>query len=110
VGNLLRNAVEHTPTGTPIEVSLERADGRAMLRVRDHGPGLPEGVGARVFERFWRRGPARGRNGGGAGLGLAIVSAIVSSHGGEVDATNAADTGAEFTVWLPVSGGSPAPA
>jgi two-component system, OmpR family, sensor kinase len=101
VANLLRNAVTHTPAGTPIEVSLERAAGSATLRVRDHGPGLPDGVGDQVFERFWRRGGARERNGRGAGLGLAIVSAIVSAHGGEVHAANAGDGGAEFTVSLP---------
>jgi two-component system, OmpR family, sensor kinase len=108
VANLLRNAVTHTPPGTPIEVSLERADGSATLRVRDHGPGLPVGVGDQVFERFWRRGHARERTRGGAGLGLAIVSAIVSAHGGEVHAASATDDGAEFTVSLPV--GSPSPA
>jgi two-component system OmpR family sensor kinase len=110
VANLLRNAAMHTPAGTPIEVSLERADATATLRVRDHGPGLPDGVGDLLFERFWRRGEARARNGGGAGLGLAIVSAIVSAHGGEVHAASAADAGAEFTVSLPLGGGTPASA
>jgi two-component system OmpR family sensor kinase len=110
VANLLRNAAMHTPTGTPIEVSLEHANGIATLRVRDHGRGLPDGVGDLLFERFWRRGEARERNGGGAGLGLAIVSAIVSAHGGEVHAANAGDEGAEFTVSLPLGGGAPAPA
>jgi two-component system, OmpR family, sensor kinase len=102
ITNLLRNAVTHAPAGTPIEVTLERAEGTATLRVRDHGPGLPDGVGDQVFERFWRRDRGRERNSGGAGLGLAIVAAIVSAHGGEVHAANAANDGAEFSVSLPV--------
>ncbi len=74
-----------------------------MARVRDHGPGLPPGEPEALFERFWRSSAARGREDGGAGLGLAIVAAIVNAHGGSVEAAGAAGGGAEFTVRLPLA-------
>jgi two-component system OmpR family sensor kinase len=100
--NLLRNAIVHTPGGTPIEVSLEATDDRATIEVRDHGPGLPSGNPNAVFERFWRDSAARGRDDGGAGLGLPIVAAVVHAHGGTVEASNPPDGGALFTVRLPL--------
>jgi len=102
--NLLRNAISHTPSGTPIEVGLARDGERAVLTVRDHGPGLPDGVADRIFERFWRSDPGRSRGRGGAGLGLAIVQGIVRAHDGEVHAANAPDGGAMFSVLLPLAG------
>jgi two-component system OmpR family sensor kinase len=100
--NLLRNAIVHTPDGTPIEISLEKTDAWATVGVRDHGPGLPPGDPNAVFERFWRDSASRGRDDGGAGLGLAIVAALVNAHGGTVDASDPADGGALFTVRLPL--------
>jgi two-component system, OmpR family, sensor kinase len=100
--NLTRNAVIHTPTGTAIEVTVGADGGRAVLEVRDHGPGLPADAGDHVFERFWRTEGGRSRGRGGAGLGLAIVKAIVQAHHGEVHAGNATDGGAVFTVTLPI--------
>ena len=101
--NLLRNAIVHTPEGTPIELSLGTTEARAIVSVRDHGPGLPAGDPGAVFERFWRDSDSRGRDDGGAGLGLAIVAALVNAHGGSVDAESPADGGALFTVRLPLS-------
>jgi two-component system OmpR family sensor kinase len=101
VANLLRNALVHTPPGTAVEVRARGDDGYALLEVRDHGPGLPPGDPAELFERFWRAEPGRERGRGGAGLGLAIVAAIVDAHGGSVSAANAAGGGASFTVRLP---------
>jgi two-component system, OmpR family, sensor kinase len=103
LGNLLRNAFVHTPAGTPIEVTLERDDGEARLEVRDYGPGLPTSDAEALFERFWRSEGGRERGKGGAGLGLAIVAAIVDAHGGRVRATNAASGGASFVVTLPAT-------
>lgn len=100
--NLLRNAIVHTPDGTPVEISLEATPAQATIGVRDHGPGLPPGDPNAVFERFWRDSASRGRDDGGAGLGLAIVAALVSAHGGTVDAANTPDGGALFTVRLPL--------
>jgi two-component system, OmpR family, sensor kinase len=107
LGNLLRNAFVHTPDGTPIEVTLDRDDGEARLEVRDHGPGLPTGDHEALFERFWRSERGRERGKGGAGLGLAIVAAIVDAHGGRVRATNAPDGGASFVVTLPAVSQAP---
>ena len=99
--NLLRNALVHTPAGTPIEVGVGCDDADATLVVRDHGRGLPPGDNAQLFQRFWRAEGGRTRGRGGAGLGLAIVNEIVTAHGGAVAAENAEDSGARFTVRLP---------
>jgi two-component system OmpR family sensor kinase len=103
LGNLIRNALVHTPADAALELSADaNGGGRARLRVRDHGPGLPEGVDpADLFERFWRAEGGRARGRGGAGLGLAIVAGIVEQHGGTVHAANADGGGAEFVVELP---------
>jgi len=84
VDNLVGNAVTHTPAGTVIEVSVATDDRGAVLTVHDDGPGIrPEDLD-RIFEPFFRADPSRARSTGGAGLGLAIVSAIVTAHGGTV--------------------------
>jgi two-component system OmpR family sensor kinase len=103
LANLMSNALTHTPEGTPVAVSLRRADNRAILEVRDHGPGLPADADDRVFDRFWRNDEGRSRGRGGAGLGLAIVREIVQAHHGTVAAANAADGGAVITVRLPLA-------
>jgi two-component system, OmpR family, sensor kinase len=100
LANLLRNAVVHTPAGTPVSVRVT-VDGDVRLEVRDHGHGLPDGDPSALFERFWRAERGRERGRAGAGLGLAIVAAIVSAHDGRVSAANAPDGGAVFTVVLP---------
>jgi two-component system, OmpR family, sensor kinase len=99
--NLLRNALVHTPAGTPIDVTVTSDDADATLVVRDHGPGLPAGDSEQLFQRFWRSEGGRARGRGGAGLGLAIVNEIVTAHGGSVAADNADDGGARFTVRVP---------
>jgi two-component system OmpR family sensor kinase len=103
LANLLRNALVHTPPGTPIEVTLRDRDDGVELVVRDHGRGLPPGDPAQLFERFWRSERGRERGRAGAGLGLAIVGAIVAEHDGTVTAANAPDGGAVFTVRLPAA-------
>lgn len=108
LANLTRNAVIHTPPGTAIDVSVRAQDGRAVLEVRDHGPGLPADAGGRVFDRFWRAEGGRSRGPGGAGLGLAIVKAIVQAHHGEVHASNAPSGGAVFRVTLAIAPRAPA--
>jgi two-component system OmpR family sensor kinase len=109
LANLLRNALVHTPAGTPIEVRVGHDAQGAVLEVRDHGPGLPTDHPERLFRRFWRAEGGRERGPGGAGLGLAIVAAIVDGHGGRVSAYNAPDGGALFTVALPASRTRPRP-
>jgi two-component system sensor histidine kinase CpxA len=93
--NVVRNAIRHTPDGTSVEISLERPsgpDGRAVLRVRDHGPGVPEAMLADMFLPF-RRVPDATEQTDGAGLGLAITERAVSVHGGTVRAMNAVGGG-----------------
>ena len=102
VGNLVRNAIIHTPPDTPIEVELATSDGHALLSVVDHGPGLPPGEERRVFEPFHRADPGRSRDRGGSGLGLSIVAAVVSAHGGKVEALPTAGGGATFRLELPL--------
>jgi two-component system, OmpR family, sensor kinase len=106
LANLMRNAVIHTPAGTPIEIAVRREGGMAVLEVRDHGPGVPDDATDQLFERFWRTEGGRSRGKGGAGLGLAIVKAIAVAHGGSVSAGNVDgrdedDGGAVFRVALP---------
>jgi two-component system, OmpR family, sensor kinase len=103
LGNLLRNALVHTPAGSPVEVSVAATDREIRLEVRDHGPGLPTDDPDALFERFWRAEGGRERGKSGAGLGLAIVAGIVGRHGGRVTAANAGDGGAAFVVTLPAA-------
>jgi two-component system OmpR family sensor kinase len=104
VANLLDNALRHTPSEARIRVSLQAGDGRATLAVADDGPGLEPDVAAKVFEPFYRADQSRARGTGGAGLGLAIVAAIVEAHDGGVRLDTAPGAGATFTVTLPLLG------
>jgi two-component system OmpR family sensor kinase len=103
LGNLTRNALVHTPAGTPIEISVGQEDGAVTLQVRDHGPGLPPNSGESLFDRFWRAEGGRERGKAGAGLGLAIVQGVLSAHGGEISARDAPGGGAVFLVRLPTA-------
>lgn len=103
VGNLMRNALVHTPSSSPIEVALETHDGVATMSVVDHGPGLKPDDAGRVFEPFYRADASRSRDSGGAGLGLSIVSAVVDAHGGSVKVSETPGGGATFEVELPIS-------
>ncbi|MFF0863835.1 sensor histidine kinase [Nonomuraea sp. NPDC003560] len=99
VGNLVSNALQHTPPGTPFEVRVGVDGERAVVEVADEGPGFPPEVAERVFERFYRADPARGV--GGAGLGLSIAATLVEAHGGVVMAEGEPGKGALFRVLLP---------
>jgi two-component system, OmpR family, sensor kinase len=110
VGNLMSNALTHTPDGTPIQVHVRSGvldPGRripaVVLEVVDHGPGMSPDQAQRVFERFYRADQARGRETGGTGLGLAIVSALVSAHGGTVGVDTEPGRGATFRISLPLA-------
>ena len=86
VGNLVTNALVHTPDGTRITRHAGRgaADGVLVLRVADEGPGMDPADAARAFERFYRADASRNRAAGGTGLGLSIVDSLVAAHGGSV--------------------------
>jgi two-component system, OmpR family, sensor kinase len=107
IGNLVTNALRHTPPGTAVEVGAHAVDGRAVVTVRDHGPGLDDEALVRAFDRFWRSGTARA--GAGAGLGLSIVAGIAAEHGGVATVANAEGGGAAFAIDLP-TGAPPVPA
>jgi two-component system OmpR family sensor kinase len=99
--NLIENALRHTPPGTEIRVATHTTpDGHAELVVEDDGPGIPEELAARLFERFVR---GAGDRGGSFGLGLAIVHAVATAHGGTVaiERSTKGQTGARFVVRLP---------
>jgi two-component system OmpR family sensor kinase len=102
VGNLVRNALVHTPARTPVEVGVKADDGRALITVVDHGPGLPADARSKAFEPFYRADAGRSRDRGGVGLGLSIVAAVVAAHGGSVDVSETPGGGATFTVELPL--------
>jgi signal transduction histidine kinase len=96
--NLLENAVEHTPPGTHIWAGTETVNGHVTLTVQDDGPGIPEELMPRVFERFVRSGRDGVR---GSGLGLSIVRAVADSHGGSVELDSGTAPGARFVIRLP---------
>jgi CheY-like chemotaxis protein len=99
--NLLANAVKFTPRGGRISVQLEAAGSHAQVVVADNGPGIPGDFLPYVFDRFRQADSSATRHHGGLGLGLSIVRALVELHGGTVQAANANDGGAVFTVRLP---------
>jgi signal transduction histidine kinase len=111
LGNLLDNALRHTPPGGSVTVSADvrtdvrtdsRTDGWVRLQVRDTGVGIAPEHLPHLFERFYRVDAARDRGRGGSGIGLAIVKALAEAHGGCVDAaSDGPGTGATFTVTLP---------
>ncbi len=103
VDNLLGNVRAHTPEGTTTTVHVSQVDRDAEIEVRDTGPGMPGEDAGRIFERFYRADPARTRTSGGSGLGLSIVWAIVTAHGGTVTATSAPGEGMTVTVRIPLS-------
>jgi two-component system OmpR family sensor kinase len=112
LGNLVNNAITHTPAGTPVRVKIAPGtldDSQAepvpavVLDVEDDGPGMSAEQAQRVFERFYRADAARNRSSGGTGLGLAIVAGLVNAHGGTVSVRTAPGDGADFQVRLPLS-------
>ena len=129
IGNLMSNALTHTPDGTPVEVRIRSGaldEGRAdaaeatlpppgpgaetstsppavILEVADRGPGLTPEQAERAFERFYRADQARARQAGGSGLGLAIVAALVMAHGGRVSVEATPGSGATFRIALPLA-------
>jgi two-component system OmpR family sensor kinase len=107
IGNLMNNALTHTPDGTPVAVRLlpgpREPVPSVMLEVADRGPGLRPDQAEHVFERFYRADQARTRTAGGTGLGLAIVAALVAAHDGTVALKTAPGQGATFRITLPLA-------
>ncbi len=99
--NLLANARTHTPEGTCVTTALRRDGDEVRLSVADDGPGIPESLRPNVFQRFTRGDDSRNRAAGSTGLGLSIVDAVATSHGGRVELSSASGE-TRFTVVLPV--------
>ena len=106
LANLVSNALEHTPAGTPVRVAVSASGSEAVLEVADRGPGLGTEDAGRVFDRFFRVDEGGSRDDGGTGLGLSIVAAIAHAHGGKVELFTASGEGARFLVTLPLREGS----
>ena len=106
IDNLLANVRQHTPADAPAFVSLRLAGDEVVLTVEDTGHGIKAADRELVFGRFARPDAARGREQGGAGLGLAIVRSIVTAHGGAIGVRSAHPHGSIFEVRLPVRSGS----
>jgi two-component system OmpR family sensor kinase len=97
--NLVGNAVQHTRPGTPVTVTVGVEDGDVVVAVRDEGDGIAPAHLPHVFERFYRADPGRSRDSGASsGLGLAIVEAIVTAHGGTAGVTSAPGQGTTVRV------------
>jgi two-component system, OmpR family, sensor kinase len=99
--NLLTNAAVHTPAGTPVSVAVTVTSDSASVGVTDHGPGIPAGDRARVFDRFYRVDKARSRDRGGSGLGLSVARALVEAHGGTIGLGDGPTGTTVFTLTLP---------
>jgi two-component system, OmpR family, sensor histidine kinase BaeS len=101
VGNLLANAVRHSPPGATVTVRSRLDGDDLVIEVADTGTGIAEHDLPHVFDRFWRADKSRTRNTGGSGLGLAIVRKLAEAHGGTATATSRLGHGSTFTLRLP---------
>ena len=101
LGNLVGNALQHTPADVGVTVRVGTRGDDAILEVADQGPGMHQRDADRVFERFYRADSSRTRASGGAGLGLSIVDSLVRAHGGRVSVTTGPGAGCCFRVVLP---------
>lgn len=102
--NLIRNAVQISKKGDHVEVRVECTSTRALITVRDHGPGIPAEYLDRIFDKFAQV-PRDERNRRGTGLGLTIAKGVIDLHEGRIEVRNAPDGGAEFVVDLPLADG-----
>jgi two-component system sensor histidine kinase CpxA len=113
IENIIRNALRYTKENTAVEISLIRetksGEDVAVLRVRDHGCGIPEADLEKIFQPFYRVADSRDRQSGGVGLGLAITERAVKLHGGTIEVANVPDGGLAVTIYLPVISSSKDP-
>jgi signal transduction histidine kinase len=101
LGNLLTNALRHTPQGGCVTLSAMPGDGTVEVTVTDTGVGISPGELPYIFERFWRGERSRSRTGGGTGLGLAIARQLVEMHGGTIRVKSTPGEGSQFRFTLP---------
>ena len=101
--NLVTNAITHSPEEADVTVTAHRSGQAVEISVCDHGPGIPDGLGEKVFQPFFSQS-------GGTGLGLAIVRSLAEEHGWDVSGTNLESGGAEFVIRIPDAATPSAPA
>jgi two-component system, OmpR family, sensor kinase len=101
--NLIGNALQHTPRGSAVTVSVQDQAGQAQLTVADSGPGMTSDQASHVFERFYRTDRARARARGGTGLGLSIAATLTAAHAGTITVDTQPGRGAAFRVRLPLA-------
>jgi signal transduction histidine kinase len=102
LSNVVANAILYNQPGGEVRITGRAAGGRANIEVADTGVGIPASAVPNVFDRFYRVDPSRTREVGGAGLGLAIASAIVSAHAGTISCTSREGAGSNFVISLPL--------
>jgi two-component system sensor histidine kinase BaeS len=102
LGNLVSNAIRHTPAGGTITLTAVPNEDRVQIMVADTGEGIPAADLAHIFDRFWRGDRARTHlDGAGGGLGLAIAQQLVQAHGGTINVESTVGAGTTFTIDLP---------
>jgi heavy metal sensor kinase len=101
--NVLDNAIKYSPAGSIVAIRVGKLADWAFLGITDQGPGIPPEDRERIFDRFFRVDQARSRDGGGAGLGLAIAKWAVDMHGGRISAEQPPRRGSEFQILLPLA-------
>ena len=101
--NVIRNAIRHTAVDTEVDIRLSKGEDKAVISVRDHGPGVEEAALPHLFEPFFRTSEARDRHSGGYGLGLAIAQRAVRLNGGKIEAINHAEGGLQVNFTLPLA-------
>jgi two-component system, OmpR family, heavy metal sensor histidine kinase CusS len=103
VGNLVSNALAHTPPGGAVALGSNADSSSVRIEVSDTGVGIPPEALPRVFDRFFRVDRSRSQRSGGTGLGLSIVQSIASLHGGNVEIWSQPGHGTRVTLNMPVS-------
>ena len=110
IENVIRNAIAYTAEGTTVEIQLSRqqlaGSKHVVLKVKDHGPGVPDAALDSIFHPFYRLDDSRRRSTGGFGVGLAITERAIQLHGGEIVARNAAEDGLIVEMRLPAGNGA----
>jgi len=101
IGNLLKNAIDYSPEGGSVSVSISRSEAYAYLSVSDEGPGIPREDSSKIFQSFYR-GSSAGRSKKGSGLGLSLAKAIIERHQGDIKLKSSTERGSTFTIELPV--------
>jgi two-component system sensor histidine kinase SenX3 len=103
IGNLIDNAIKYSDPGTVVDVTVQAVANDVVVKVADHGIGIPTRDIDRIFERFYRVDQARSRKTGGTGLGLAIVRHAVVNHEADIDVESRLGEGSTFTMRFPSS-------